>query len=54
MARRNRPNRQQQRQQRNQAIKGQIQQNPMGRAARHPTFVAQNALRWNRLTFRLP
>jgi hypothetical protein len=31
MARRNGPNRQHQRQQRNQPIKGQIQQNPMGR-----------------------
>jgi hypothetical protein len=35
MARRNRPYRQHQRQQRKQAIKGQIQQNPIGRAARH-------------------
>jgi hypothetical protein len=35
MARRNRPYRQHQRQQRKQAIKGQIQQNPIGRAAYH-------------------
>jgi hypothetical protein len=39
MARRNRPDRQHQGQQRKEAIKGQIQQNPMGRAARHKGFL---------------